>query len=204
MIDLCAPSQKEKPVLWLSQDACVAHGVKIVRVSSLGLVFLWARQLLALFVCNWGLRILARMEAKQGYSTLFQNVNNDLLAGVIHSASNMLKCLKWRFVISGIFLKEISAYDIFPYEMTPMLCYFMGVMFFVRLSGNADIGLVNPKGFSRSTRSYVCTCSNLCRTRGHSLPLCWLLHFFSNLLTKGSSGYEWRWIGYLDAYHHMC
>jgi len=37
MIDLCAPSQKEKPVLRLSQDSCVAQVVKIVRVSSLGL-----------------------------------------------------------------------------------------------------------------------------------------------------------------------
>ena len=108
---------------------------------------------------------------------------------------------QWYFcIVHRIF----TIYSVRYIDKHNMLCYFIGVMFFVRLSGNADIGLVNPKGFSRSTRSYVCTCSNLCRTRGHSLPLCWLLHFFSNLLTKGSSGYEWRWIGYFYTYHHMC
>ena len=36
------------------------------------------------------LRTDVRMEAKEGYSTLFQNVNNGWLAGVEYSAANIL------------------------------------------------------------------------------------------------------------------
>ena len=82
------------------------------------------------------------------------------------------------------FLKNFIAYDNFREQMTSMLCYFMDVMFFVRLSGNADIGLVNPKGFSRSTRSYVCTCSNLCRTRGIVCPYADYYIFLATFLPK--------------------
>ena len=51
----------------------------------------------------------------------------------------------------------------------------IGVMFFVRLSGNADIGLVNPKGFSRSTRSYVCTYASILLYPYCGISGCW--HF---------------------------
>ena len=93
------------------------------------------------------LRTEVRMEAKEGYSTLFQNMNTDLLAGVAYSASNKLRCLKWRFVISGFFERFI-VYNSFREKMTSMLCYLVGVIFMCVFSvwykSFTDIGFAGP------------------------------------------------------------
>ena len=148
-------------------------------------------------------------------------MNNGWLAGVVYSAANILSAWNddWLF---QAFFKEIFASDNFREKMTSALCYLIGVRVILCdfWSGFYHIGPWEGS-LNRTFPVHTLLCLYVRSFLGILYPL--RAYFYGRvsffcpegcliarqskyncLATRWPCLWNGRWIGYLDAYHHMC